>query len=137
MEGFVSVYISQAGDEALIEQQRFELPAALLKLPEQPGGSEILRERFGTQVDEDLIGIRDEPDSSKLARVGKDESGVIRKVQEQAIMFSGCRAAGKNLQIAAHAQVDEQIIVRQVKEEKFPPAVNLHDLLTGYPADEP
>ena len=82
MEGFVGVYVSQAGDEALIEQQRFELPAALLKLPEQPGGSEILRERFGTQVDEDLIGIRDEPDSSKLARVGKDESGVIRKVQE-------------------------------------------------------
>ena len=113
----------------LIEQERLELPVTMLKLLVEPTRGEVIRNGSGPKLESTSPRIPDQPYAPKLARVGEEQDEAIGKMDAQAVMLSRGRAAGADLQVTAHAQVDEQVVIRQVQEEEFSPAGDIRDLL--------
>ena len=73
-EGFIDVYIAQAGQKMLVQQQRFDLAIRLLQHRRKPFDREGFFQRFGAQAAQNLLWRRGQPDTTKLACVLKTQA---------------------------------------------------------------
>ena len=69
MQRFIGVYIAQASNKGLVEQQRFQLAATRMQHLMKFLGSELVTQGFGPKITKNRIRIVNEPDAPEFARV--------------------------------------------------------------------
>ncbi len=77
VQGFVSIYIAQPGQEGLVEQQGFELPAMGNKHLVKYLWGKLWIERFRPQVSQDLLRILYQPDLPEFPGVVEGQPPAI------------------------------------------------------------
>ena len=127
-EDLVGVQVADAGQEALVEEERLQASAAAAELgAEAPGGE--LGERLGAEsvVEErfQLGPALEQVDPTELSRVDEMELGAIVEAERE---MGVARQRGAGLaqhQVAAHLAVDDQPAVAvQPDQEVFAPPID-------------
>ena len=125
MQRLVCVDVAQAGNEGLIQEQRFEKPPPSVQYPVKLLSSEIPAERLGTEALGHRFRILSEPNTTELARVVESQTGdrtdlwigsggrrppgrLGQEHKNQAIVLLRSPLSRSQLQVAAHPEVDQQ-----------------------------
>ena len=130
-KGFIDVYIAQAGEKMLVQQQRFDLAIRRLQHPRKPFDREGFVQRFGAQSVQNLLRRCGQPNSTELAGVLEAQGVCFAKVQDHMLMFVAWLVPGLPVQPSGHAQVDHQgQATGQIKQDIFAAAGDLPDRST-------
>ena len=89
MQRFISIDIANSGDEGLVEQQRFEYPAAAAELILEPGRRECVRKGFGSQFAYNGVGIGHQVNAAKFAYVAEAQFVTICQSKKGMHVFIG------------------------------------------------
>jgi len=130
VQGFVGVDVAQPSQEGLVEQERFELPVMSVQGLKKPDGGKLSREWFRSQILEDSSRVLHQPNAPEFARIGKDQAGILRQLQDQPVMCCRLVSAQDDQQVSAHTQMHKQVKRRELEVEEFSPTGNGYNLLT-------
>ena len=133
-EGLVDVDVAQAGQEALVEQERLEGPAAGLQGAPEPLGAEALAQGLGAEPRQDRIAVVHGQEAAELAHVDEDEGPAALQLEPHALVGAGLRAHVDHVQTTGHAQVHDQV------PRGSAPALEVEDDVLGptpYASDAP
>lgn len=86
VKGFVGVDVSQAGEESLVEQQRFELAMVGVQADVEGFGRQGFVERFGAQLTQHHLRVAHQPQAAKFARVIEGEGLLVGEMEQEAVM---------------------------------------------------
>jgi len=131
VQGFIGVNVAHPRQKGLVQQQGLKLPPggmqALVKFP----GAQVGVKRLGTQPRQHPGRVFCQPDATKLARVIKRHPRAVLEGEEDAVVRLGRQVGGFHPQVAAHPQVDEQHILREVQPQVLAAPVHPLHALTG------
>ena len=107
MQRFIDVNVSQADDQLLIQQGRFDGAGGFGQAGGQLFGGNI--QRLGAEVAVPRLNLSQPPDAAEAARI--DETHFLPgHVHDQVCVLNGWRAGFFHGHMAAHAQVDVEAV---------------------------
>ena len=135
-QGFVRIDIAQTREEALVQEQRLELPGVCLEHFMEDPWRKLGIQWFRSKAAKHAERVRGKPGSPEFAGVIKRENPAGHEAQKDAVVRFGLKGLfrrGKaHGQVAAHPQVKYQVGVFQSDEQEFSSPPNVLD---GSPDD--
>jgi len=134
---FIGVNVAHPRQKTLVHQQWFELAFLTLQHGVKAFRIQLLPQRFRTQFSQFFLRVSQQPQPPELARVLKEEVIITLQGERHPVVlaqsiFEEIRSASLDAQVAAHAQVDQQVILRQDDDDVFSPPVDLLDVLPAH-----
>lgn len=120
-KGFVRVDVAHPRDKSLIQQQRFDPPAAAAEHSGKHSRGKILIKRIRSQRTSDGLRILHQPDSAKLAGIVEHKPAAVCECNRQPVVKFQRFHIGFHAQIAAHAQMNKKSHGIEMDLEEFSP----------------
>ncbi len=130
-QGFVSIDIAQTREEALVQEQRLELPGARLEHFVEDPWRKLGIQWFRSKAAKHAERVRGKPGSPEFAGVIKRENPAGHEAQKDAVVRFGLKGLFRREkthgQVAAHPQVEYKVGVFQSDEQEFSSPPNVLD----------
>nr|ABZ10024.1 hypothetical protein ALOHA_HF4000APKG10F13ctg1g7 [uncultured marine microorganism HF4000_APKG10F13] len=128
VQRLVDIDVPEAGEEALVEQQRLQPRPTRRQHRAEAGGGESARERLGAEVAHHLAGAGDLPGAPELAHINEAEP--VAAVEPE----GGRRPRwwlARHHQPPGHAQVNDKPAAVEPQQQELAAAVEPHDAAAG------
>lgn len=126
VEGLISINVAQAGQESLVQEERFQLAAVGVQTLVEILGGKLRIERFRTKITQDRLWVRNQPDTPEFTGVVERQAQAVFQAEDQAMVEQQRIAGGLQEQVTAHSQVNEQEVASELEDDKFSPAADIH-----------